>query len=386
MRFRSGNGDTIFLSYCSNVHPAEDVRGIMDQLGRYAARVREQLGGPRLGVGLWIPAPAASGLLRDRELLKRFKGSLERHSLEVVTLNGFPYRAFHAPAVKHNVYSPDWADALREEYTLNLAGLLAQIMPEDAAGGSISSVPLGWRQGWSPERSARAREALERVARGLEELSVRTGRAVRLALEPEPGCELETVEATAAFLKDLDCRWIGVCLDACHLAVQFEDPAASLAVLRDAGVPVVKAQLSSALRVPRPEAPEARDRLSGFSEPRFLHQVRERAADEVLGVDDLCEALQGALPGKGEWRVHFHVPIHRGGEETTQEELLKLLCALVGGGMPGTTHLEVETYTWSVLPEGHRPRGEEDLVKGIARELSWTRERLIGLGLEEVRS
>jgi hypothetical protein len=385
MRFRHGNGDIIFLSYCSNVHPAEDVWGIIDQLERYAARVRRELEESCLGVGLWIPAPAASGLLRDRELLKRLKSSLERHSLEVVTLNGFPYGAFHAPVVKQNVYSPGWADSLREEYTLNLANILAHIMPEDVAGGSISSVPLGWRGGWSPARSTRAREALERVAAGLEELSVRTGRAVRLALEPEPGCKLETVEATAAFLKDLDCRWIGVCLDSCHLAVQFEDPAASLAVLREAGVPVVKAQLSSALRVPRPEDPGARDRLSRFSEPRFLHQVRERAAGEVLGVDDLYEALQGTLSGKGEWRVHFHVPIHHGGEETTQEELLKLLHALVGNGVPGTTHLEVETYTWSVLPGGHRPRGEEDLVKGIARELLWTRERLIGLGLEEVR-
>lgn len=386
MRFRHGNGDTIFLAYCSNVHPAEDVPGLIAQLGRYAARVREALGADSLGVGLWVPAPAAAGLVQDRGLLEDVKGCLDRHSLEVVTLNGFPYRAFHAPVVKRNVYLPDWTDPLREEYTLNLAGILAALLPEDAGEGSVSSLPLGWRGGWSREEDLRARRALERVAAGLEDLYLRTGRKIRLALEPEPGCRVETTEAAAEYLQSLDPRWIGVCLDACHLAVQFEDPSASLAVLKEAGVPVVKAQISSALRVPEPGGQEeVRRRLSAFSEPRFLHQVRERSAGGVLGADDLPGVLaSGALPGRGEWRIHFHIPVHHGAEESTQGELRKFLRCIVGEAVPETAHLEVETYTWSVLPPGRRPGGERGLVEGIARELSWARDRLVDLGLEEV--
>jgi len=390
VRFSHRSGETVHLSYCSNVHPAEDAEGVARQLGRYAASVREALGVGRLGVGLWLAHAAASKLADDPAALRKLRSRLGGHGLEVVTFNGFPYRAFHAPVVKKSVYEPDWTDPRRAEYTLTLARLLAELLPDDVNEGTISTLPLGWREGWTERETEAARRALSRVAEGLEKLSEGTGRSVRLAVEPEPGCIVETTEGAIAALEGLDGRWIGLCLDACHLAVQFESARGAVDALREAGLLVFKAQLSSALKVGRPRSPGARAALADFDEPRFMHQVRERAPGGLLGVDDLPEALAGGLPGEGEWRVHFHVPIHHAVAEhaehtvvgTTQGELVGLLDALLMGETPETTHLEVETYTWTVLPPEERPEDDAGLVRGIARELAWTSDRLVGMGLE----
>lgn len=383
MRFRHRDGSAVHLSYCSNVHPADDLNGVLRQLDRYAGPVRETLDAPRLGLGLWLAAPAAASLADDPEALEGLRSRLRAHNLEVVTFNGFPYKAFHAPVVKKAVYFPDWTDPARADYTLALASILAELLPEGVDSGSISTVPLGWREGWTEASDEAARRALQQVARGLAKLEARTGKTIRLALEPEPGCVAETTEGVVAALRDVDPEWVGVCLDACHLAVQFEETGEALEMLRASGVLLVKAQLSSALRVERPNDPAERERLGRFVEPRFLHQTRERTSGGVSGVDDLPDALVGGLPGEGEWRVHFHLPVHHPGDETTQGELMKSLDALLGGETPATTHLEVETYTWSVLPEGDRPTDDRGLVEGLAREVSWTRDRLIELGLEE---
>lgn len=383
MRFRHPDGSVVHLGYCSNVHAAEDVDGVVGQLARYAAPVRAALGASRLGVGLWLPAPAAAALAADPAGLDRLRRELEARSLEVVTLNGFPYRGFHDPVVKHAVYHPDWADPARAAYTLDLARVLVALLPDDAAEGTISTLPLAWREPWDEGRAATARAALAGVADGLAALAAETGRTVRLGLEPEPGCLLETSAQAAAALAGLAPEWVGVCLDACHLAVAFEDAEAALAGVTEAGVAVVKAQVSSALRADEPRPARRARRLGRFVEPRFLHQTRERTGTAVLGVDDLDQALAGGLPGMGEWRVHFHVPVHAA-VGTTQAELRAFLAALVGGAHPATRHLEVETYTWSVLPAGERPANDDGLVAGLAAELAWTRDRLVELGLKEL--
>jgi sugar phosphate isomerase/epimerase len=377
VRFRHPDGSLLHVAYCSNVHPADDLDGVAAQLERFSGPIRERLGVPVLGVGLWV----AAKILADRAASDRLVAETRRLGLEVVTLNGFPYRAFHAPVVKYDVYRPSWAEPARGQYTLRLARLLALLLPDDVEEGSISTVPLGWREGWGEEADAIARGELERVAVGLEDVERETGKRIRLALEPEPGCTIETVSQAAAFLAGLAPERIGLCLDACHLAVQFEDAEAALAEVADAGVPVVKAQVSSALRVEDPGSDDGRELLERFVEPRFLHQVRERSNGSVVGVDDLPEALAGGLPGRREWRVHFHVPVDTG-EHTTRDELETTLRALAGGAAPVTNHLEVETYTWSVLRDA--PVGDDALVDGIARELAWTRDRLVALGAEEV--
>jgi hypothetical protein len=379
-RFRASDGELVHVAYCTNVHPAEDLDGVIDQLRRFAAPVRRALRDQRLGVGLWLAAPLAAQLRERPSDLARLRESLRSLGLEVVTFNGFPYRAFQAEVVKLDVYTPDWTTDARADYTLDLAWSLAQLLPEGVLDGSISTLPLGWRVGWTDDDTAAARGQLARVVEGLKELEQQTGRRIRVAMEPEPGCVAETTTQVIHALEGLDLDWIGICLDACHMAVQFESVPHALQALREAGVPVVKAQASAALHVPGAE----RARLEEFVEPRFMHQTRACVDGHLSAVDDLDEALAGGLPADGEWRVHFHVPVHLSDGETTQPQLRELLDGLVGGPTPLTHHIELETYTWQVLPPQLRPHDDATLVAGLARELSWLGQELVGLGLGAV--
>jgi hypothetical protein len=177
---------------------------------------------------------------------------------------------------------------------------------------------------------------------------------------------------------------IGACIDTAHLTVQFELPDVAVPALAAHGVRIVKAQISAGLRVPQPQAPGVRARLASFVEPRFLHQARTVQDGVLCSTDDLDEALDGGLPSEGEWRVHVHVPLHADPAGTTAQDVRTALRELVGGAHPLTTHLEVETYTWSVLPPDLRPADDADLIQGIARELAWARDRLTALGMEAI--
>ncbi|MEU0601481.1 metabolite traffic protein EboE [Streptomyces sp. NPDC006393] len=386
MRLLHPDGTVVHLAYCTNVHPAEDLDGVLAQLARHAEPVRERLGAPVLGLGLWLARDAAAALAADDAAVGGLRRELTARGLEVVTLNGFPYRGFHDPVVKHAVYRPDWTEPDRLHYTLDLARVLAALLPEDAAHGSVSTVPLGWRTPWTAGQADEAARTLDTLADGLADLAADTGRTIRVGLEPEPGCVVETTAEAARHLARVDTDRIGVCLDACHLAVGFEEPAAALARLEEAGLNVVKTQASCALQAADPSDPATREALARFAEPRFLHQVRERG-NPPRAVDDLDDALAGGLPGRDPWRVHFHVPLHADPEPpltTTRPELEATLAALLGGDTARTAHVEAETYTWGVLPEADRPQGPDALADGIAAELAFTRDHLMSLGLKEV--
>ncbi|WUH89130.1 metabolite traffic protein EboE [Streptomyces sp. NBC_00433] len=390
MRLRHPDGTTVHLGYCTNVHPAEDVAGIVGQLDRYALPVRERLGTGRLGLGLWLAHDAARELAADRAAPARLRAELDARGLEVVTLNGFPYRGFHAPVVKHSVYRPDWTSRERIDYTLDLADVLAGLLPDDVPHGSISTLPLAWRDPWDAGRRAAAGRSVRALEAGLAERADRDGRPVRVGFEPEPGCAVETVDQIARELGGLGGGLLGVCLDVCHLAVSFEDPARVLAGIAAAGLAVVKVQASCALQADDPGDPAVREALAAFVEPRFLHQTREAGASGAAhGADDLGEALSGpgALPAAAPWRVHFHVPLHappRAPLASTSAVLEETLALLLGGPAALADHVEVETYTWSVLPADRRPAGADALVAGIAAEVAWAAGALTGLGLKEV--
>lgn len=378
-RLTHPDGSVVHLAYCTNVHPAEDVDGVIGQLERFAAPLREELGTERLGVGLWLAAPAAQELVADEVAVARLRGALDRLGLEAVTFNGFPYRGFHDEVVKQRVYVPDWTSDERREFTVALARILAQLLPEDVEEGSVSTLPLAWREGFGDEEARAARAELEATVEALRRLAAETGKRIRLAVEPEPGCAIETVAGLVEGIAGLDEETVGICLDACHSAVQFERPDEALAELEAAGVSIVKMQASTALRV----EPARIEELADFVEPRFLHQTRTVEDAAVLGVDDLDQALDGGLPRDGEWRVHFHVPVHLDEGRTTQPQLRELLAGVLGGPRARTRHVELETYTWNVMPGDLRPDADAALVEGLARELSWLRDELQTLGLKE---
>ncbi|MCX5365674.1 metabolite traffic protein EboE [Streptomyces sp. NBC_00124] len=385
MRFGHPDGTTVHLAYCSNVHQAEDLDGVVDQLAAYAEPVRETLGADLLGIGLWLARDVVNELSAAPDAVRRLRTELTARGLETVTLNAFPYGGFHREVVKKDVYLPDWADPARLRYTVDCARVLAGLLPDDARRGSVSTLPLAWRTPWPTEARDSARRVLDQLAGQLAELARESGRTIRVGFEPEPGCVVENTVQAARELGGVDPEWLGICLDTCHLAVQFEEPAAALRRLADAGLPVVKVQASSALQAADPADPEARRALARFAEPRFLHQTRTAPNGTVTGVDDLPEALAGGLDPGSPWRVHFHAPLHAAPEpplSTTADELTSSLRVLLGGPQAVSDHIEVETYTWSVLPEHLRPQDREGLVAGLAAELAWTRDRFEELGLK----
>ncbi|PGH42214.1 xylose isomerase [Micromonospora sp. WMMA1996] len=387
MRLRHPDGTTVHLGYCTNVHPAEDLPGVLAQLDTYAVAVRRALDADLLGLGLWLAAPVAAALAADPAARRRLRHELTVRGLEVVTLNGFPYAAFQAPVVKGAVYHPDWTTSQRLAYTLDLARVLADLLPDDAARGSVSTLPLAWRTPWDAGRADTARRRLDALAAGLATVQRDTGRVVRVGFEPEPGCLVESTGQARAVLSAMDTDRLGICLDLAHLACAWEEPVDALARLRDAGLPVVKVQVSAAVEAADPAG--STDALRRFVEPRFLHQTRAAGcagatdpADPAWAADDLDAALDARLPGS--WRVHYHVPLHAPPEpplRSTVPVLRSALSALLAGPAAGCDHLDVETYTWGVLPQARRPRGDAELAAGIAAELAFARDELVAIGL-----
>nr|WSZ13389.1 metabolite traffic protein EboE [Streptomyces canus] len=388
MRFRHPDGTTVHLAYCTNVHPAETLDGVLAQLRDHCEPVRRRLGRDRLGIGLWLARDAAHALVSDPSALRDLRTELDRRGLEVVTLNGFPYEGFGAEEVKYRVYKPDWTDPERLDHTTALARVLTGLLPDDVTEGSISTLPLAWRTAYDNGSADKARTALRTLAERLDALQELTGRSIRIGLEPEPGCVVETTGDAIAPLTAIAHERIGICVDTCHLATSFENPQTALDALTAARVPVVKSQLSVALHAEHPHLPEVREALAAFDEPRFLHQTRTGTSAGLRGTDDLGEALAGdALPDGAPWRAHFHVPLHAPPAApltSTLPVLTSALTRLVGGPHPLTRHLEVETYTWQALPPELRPRGRTQLADGIAAELTLARDLLTDLGLKEL--
>jgi sugar phosphate isomerase/epimerase len=387
MRLRHPDGQLVHLGYCTNVHPAEDLAGILAQLDAYAAGVRQRLDGAVVGLGLWLAAPVAAALADAPASRRRLRRELDARGFEVVTLTGFPYRPFTEPVVGYAAYQPDWTSRQRLEYTLNLARILADLLPDDAVRGSVSTLPLGWREDWDAAALAAAGRLLDELAEGLTEVAWRTGRLVRVGFEPAPGCVVETAEQAVDALRGVDTDRIGICLDLAHLACAWEEPAQALATLARAGLPVVKVQVSAALEVADPAA--AGPELLAYGEPRFWlctgaggRGVRSRSGG---GTGDLGAAVEQALPGP--WRVHHHVPVHAQLAPplaTTIGVVRAALDELVGGETAGCDHFDVETYAWPSLPDA--PQTDDDLATTIAADLTFVRDELTARGLTAVDS
>lgn len=394
------------LTYCTNIHPGNGWAEVFGNVRAYAPRLKAAMGcdGP-FGLGLRLSAEEAGELLADRRL-PDFQGFLAGEGLYVALLNGYPFGPFHNQPVKAEVFAPDWRERSRLEYTLRLLEILTVLLPEGVDGG-ISTLPLSYKR-WIAAADRNARLVMVRnvaaAAAAMADVRRRTGRLIHLDIEPEPDGLLETSAEAAAFFTEwlqpegaplvsaavgvplaaageLLREHVRVCFDACHFAVEYEEPENALRTLEAAGVQVGRVQISSALRVRLPgdaaTRAELAERLAAFADPVYLHQVVERGADGSLRrYADLPEALAAAAaPGAREWRIHFHVPLFAAGFgafESTQDEVRKVLQAFQA--RPSPRHLEIETYTWSVLP----PEWREELSESLAREYRWTLAELCG--------
>ena len=369
------------VGYCTNVHAGATLQAMLDNLRRWAPAIRDQLGDPGpLPIGLWLSRdaldearPLGTTVLSD---------AFQAIGVEVFTLNGFPFGDFHGPIVKRAVYAPNWSQSDRLVYTLQLAGLLSELVPTGHAAG-ISTLPVAWGD-ITAEQVDTAAAHLRDAATWLSQLESKTGTCIHLDLEPEPGCLLQRSTDVVSFFEnhllaggeeEMIRRHVRVCHDVCHAPVMFETQADVIATYDGAGIDIGKVQLSSAVQADGPLEGEVLADLREFAEPRWLHQTSVRTADGQVFHEDLPEALSsGNLAAPDCWRVHFHVPVHLdrlGHLSTTQADLLAAIELLAGRDT--ITDWEVETYAWGALPSRFNM---DDLATGIAAELAWVRQHL----------
>lgn len=389
------------LTYSTLVHPGDTWAEMWDSLTTFAPAVKKNVSpDAAFGVSLRLSNDSAETLAGDPDERARLREFLTAEDLYVYTVNAFPYGPFKGRRVMEQVYEPDWATGDRTRYTMAVADVLADI----AAPGiepAIQTAPLAFRPNVSgPEYVADLTRNLLRVVAHLIELEQRTGRRVKVALEPEPFCFLETTEETVAYFEEhiysadgtallasltglpasqlhgLVRRHLGVVFDICHQSVQFEDITASLGQLVAAGIPIFKLQEAAALWVPE-VTPETVVELERFTDTIYLSQTTQRHDGELTRFLNLGDALEAyaADPGAGrEWRTHFHVPVFLddlGAFRTTRfgiEDALRVHAAT-----PLSDHLEIETYTWDVLPP-HLKTG--DITEYVTREIEWVRDEL----------
>lgn len=373
----------IHLGYCTNIHRGETWEETFRGLHEHTLRVRERVAAGRsYGIGLRLSEVAAREL-KAPEAMSQFKRWLEANDCYVFTINAFPYGAFHGQRVKENVFRPDWTTKERLDYTNLVFEILAELLPPGMSG-SVSTLPGSHKTfGIGADELEAIFANLKSCREHIERLAVKTGHDLHLGLEPEPLGLFETSGETLKFFglyldrhpTDRDFfRFIGLNYDTCHLAIEFEEAKAALSRITGAGIRLSKLHFSSALKL-KP-TPANIERLRGFDEPVYFHQVIAKEGDDLplRRFKDLPDALDFAAKHPNEvgdeWRVHFHVPIHAapsGEFETTQDHLLGAMDWLAANPTK-CQHIEMETYTWEVLPEDMR---SGDVVDQLCKEYDW---------------
>ena len=390
------------LGYCLNLHPSETLADVERALEEFVAPLSERLGtGREFGVGMYLGEEPARALASDESALERFAERFRALGVDPFTYNAFPQGGFQEDGLKERVYEPDWRTAERLAYTIDVGRVAARL-----AGGPGRTIAISTHPGaYGAEITDRSglRACAEGMARAVGEfarIEAEGGPRLVLAVEAEPDASARNSRALAESLMlarlvgtrvltdefghpaevtaGLMERHLGTCLDCCHSAVEFEEP--GLAVeLAHMGGPLGKVQFSSALRLEAPAAhPAARAALLGLDEPRFLHQVTARAAGEFLHLADLPALREAAADAEGpwaradEWRCHFHVPVdleRAAGLATTRDHADAILRAALARPSAEELHVEIETYTWNVLPESAgAPTDGAAVIDGLERE------------------
>lgn len=374
------------IGYCSNIHPGENWDEHFKELQLHVPKVKAQIApDDAFGLGLRIANKASIELINAPEKLAALKNWLGKENIFVYTLNGFPYGGFHHSKVKDEVHRPDWTTLDRLAYTKRLANILVELLPNNLMEAGISTSPLSYKFWWKsdemPEAFRLCTENIVSLALYLHELKEKTGKSIHLDIEPEPdgflGNHREFVDwyekdlleknvSIASILKE----HVQICFDVCHYGVSFDPIEESLNELQVKGIGVGKIQISSALKVNLVENTSNQlATLAKYKEPIYLHQVRAlNSSNEIVEFGDLDEALEALDTSYQEARVHFHVPIFLENYESigsTQAEIIKSVNYQKLHQI--TKQLEVETYTWGVLPKDFQKPIEES----IAREIGW---------------
>jgi len=400
MKLDQLSGD-VHLTYCTNIHAGQSWQDIRTSLDEHVPAIKSAVAPSQpMGIGLRLSG-AAAATVRQPEALAAFRDQLSALGSYVFTINAFPFGPFHGVRVKEDVYLPDWRERERVAFTADSAAVLAGILPEGLEG-SISTVPGAFKpNGRSREAVASMTRNLMMAVADLVDVKRRTGKHIALALEPEPCCFLETTDESVAFFEGellkpeaLDTlstivgvdrteaerllrRHLGICYDVCHGSVEYEDTVAALDRLLAAGIAIPKIQLSAAMRIPA-MTKNLVNAVMRYNDGVYLHQSIVRRDDNLSRHFDLPDAVTAFGEGhaNGEWRIHCHVPVFLadlGEISSTRGDLVATLAAL--RQRTRSSHLEVETYTWDVLPDNVRTGSKS---ADIAREIAFCRQELVG--------
>ncbi|GGD40790.1 sugar phosphate isomerase [Emticicia aquatilis] len=387
------------LSYCSNIHPGEDWDAHFSVLQRSIPEIKAAVfPNEKMGIGLRL-ANQASIDLSEKSNFDTFKNWLEANDCYVFTMNGFPYGGFHNVVVKDQVHAPDWTTTERTNYTIRSFSLLAQLLPTHLTEGGISTSPLSYRFWWKTadsleEATKIATRNMILVVESLIEIKATKGKILHLDIEPEPDGILENSDEYIAWynnyllpmgIEQLVSKGfsseqaaeaikthIQLCYDVCHFAVGFEAPQVVIDKLESEGLKVGKIQISSALKIDFSSDAEEKLRvIAQYNEPTYLHQVvAQRKDGSFQKFPDLTEAIEGFDENIHSWKVHFHVPLfleNYGVLSSTQSDIVDTIN--VHKNKPFTNHLEIETYTWGVLPTEF----QAPLNESIIREINWVK-------------
>ena len=390
------------LTYSTLVHPGDTWDQMWHSLTTFVPRVKARVSPNKpFGVSLRLSASSAETLINSPEKRHELKKFLQANDMYLYTVNAFVYGPFKNTVVKEEVYEPDWRTEQRAKYTENVAEILAEV-GSPHVNPSIQSPPLGFKPRVTGDDVVQAYAAnIRRLAAFLHRLRARTGRTVTLALEPEPYCYLETTAETVQFftkvlrsdasVKALATelgvdtsealailkRHIGTVYDICHQAVEFEDIGASLQSLVDNEVPVFKLQEAAAIRIPTVTR-ESVQALKQYADSIYLTQTIEKRDGKLtrfLNLQDAFAAFEKDPSGQREWRTHFHVPVFLedlGKHFKTTRFAIEEALAF-HKRTPLSAQLEIETYTWDVLPDELKTG---DIVDYVVLELEWVQGQL----------
>lgn len=372
------------LCYSMNVFPEKDWFSEKSIIRKKVLALKKEIlknKSAKFAIGLWLDA---SGIreFRKRENLLEFKRWLDDNDLYVFTFNAFPYGVFHGKPVKKSVYLPDWTSRERLEYTCNVADLLSELLPKEITG-SISTLPGAYKTGVKSERqTVKIAENFFFAAKHLDNIHKKTGRKIILGIEPEPDCLWEDPAGFISFYNkyfasiDEEIKeHIGVCYDTCHQEVIHAKPGQGLKEIIYNKIPIAKIQLSAAISSPTAQSKKT---LANFADQVYLHQTRVQNSDGTNShYQDLPDALEKADKNRL-WMVHYHIPVFSGkltgGLETAKAELRETL-KILKSNPEICGNLEIETYTFSVLPPAMRKSG---ILQSIAKEYKWIQANLGG--------
>jgi sugar phosphate isomerase/epimerase len=266
MRLRHPSGRIVHLSHAIASRQAVNLPAVVARLDTCAA-ARVRLGADLLGVNLWLPPALAAALAVDGRSRTRLRAELDARGLEVVTLSGAPFaegggeqqvsgdsvaalRPASQPAARPADEAavppgdePGWDRSARREYTLDLARILLDLLPEDAVRGAVGTVGLGRREDWNDAAAKASTGVLRRLSAGLADLAWQNGRAVRVGFQPADGFVLDGSADTVAALGRIDKDRLGVSLDLGHVAQTWHDPVADIEAVTDAGLSIIEVRL-----------------------------------------------------------------------------------------------------------------------------------------------